>query len=109
MCRYGRYVGAGRFNVGGWVSDVCHVGLGHGGGQSLAASAGPPQLGGAWVFAVCVVVTLYNHAYFFDSEKHSKGVQQQAAVAPSADVVRYEAELALIAARSLPVVSADIA
>ena len=64
---------------------------------------------GRGVFAVCVVVTLYNHAYFFDSEKHSKGVQQQASVAPSADVVRYEAELALIAARSLPVVSADIA
>ena len=64
---------------------------------------------GRAVFGVCVAVTLYNHAYFFDSEKQNKGAQQQAAIAPSVDVARYEQELALITARSLPVVSADIA
>lgn len=61
------------------------------------------------VFTVCVLVTLYNHAYFFDSEKRRMGQQRQEEVAPSADVLRYEKELGLIQARSLPVVAAELA
>lgn len=64
---------------------------------------------GQGVFAVCVLVTLYNHAYFFDSEKRHMGQQRQAEVPPSPEVLRYEQELALIDARGLPLVSADLA
>ncbi|MDD2610693.1 MAG: hypothetical protein PHX60_13590 [Giesbergeria sp.] len=64
---------------------------------------------GQGVFAVCVLVTLYNHAYFFDSEKRHMGQQRQAEVPPSPEVLRYEQELSLIAARGLPLVSADLA
>ena len=60
-------------------------------------------------FLVCVGVTLYNHAFFFDSRAKSMSVQRQTQVAPSAAVARYEQELARITARDLPVVAADMA
>ena len=73
----------------------------------------PALARGSWLvrglFVVCVGVTLYNHAYFFDQSKRDLGHQRQAEVAPSADVARYEAELARITARDLPEVSADLA
>ena len=73
----------------------------------------PALARGSWLvrglFVVCVCVTLYNHAYFFDQSKRDLGHQRQAEVAPSADVARYEAELALIPARPLSEVSADLA
>lgn len=78
------------------------------GSHLLPALARGSRIGQA-VFAVCVLVTLYNHAYFFDSEKRHMGLQRQAEVAPSADVLRYEQELKLIDARGLPLVSADLA
>lgn len=73
----------------------------------------PALARGSWLvrglFVVCVGVTLYNHAYFFDQSKRDLGHQRQAEVAPSADVARYEAELALIPARPLSEVSAELA
>ncbi len=73
----------------------------------------PALARGSWLvrglFVVCVGVTLYNHAYFFDHSKRALSKQHQTEVAPSADVARYEQELALIAARPLPMVSADLA
>ena len=67
---------------------------------------------GSWpvrgLFLVCVCVTLYNHAYFFDQSKRDLGHQHQVEVYPSADVALYEAKLARITARDLPEVSADL-
>ena len=73
----------------------------------------PALARGSWLarglFVVCVGVTLYNHAYFFDQSKRDLSHQRQVDVPPSADVARYEAELARITARDLPKVSADLA
>jgi len=73
----------------------------------------PALARGSWLvrglFVVCVGVTLYNHAYFFDHSKRDLSKQHQADVAPSVEVARYEQELARITARDLPEVSADLA
>lgn len=73
----------------------------------------PALARGSWLvrglFVVCVAVTLYNHAYFFDQSKRDLSHQRQAEVAPSVDVQRYEQELARITARDLPEVSSDLA
>ncbi|MBY0453756.1 MAG: hypothetical protein K2Q11_02600 [Burkholderiaceae bacterium] len=61
-----------------------------------------------WVFVACVGVTLYNHAYFFQSEKDASSAAAVAAVQPSADVLGIQAQLDLIVARALPVVAADM-
>lgn len=60
------------------------------------------------VFLVCVLVTFYNHCYFFDSEKRRMGMQRQAQIPASEEVLRYERELSQIVARGLPLVSADL-
>lgn len=60
-------------------------------------------------FLVCIGVTLYNHAFFFDSRAKAMSQHREEAVPESVEVVRYEQELARITARDLPVVAVDMA
>lgn len=60
-------------------------------------------------FLVCVGVTLYNHAFFFESRARGMSAQRQEQVAPSSLVTRYEQELARITARDLPLVATEMA
>lgn len=78
------------------------------GSHLLPALARGSKIGRA-VFAACVAVTLYNHAYFFQSEKDASSAAAVAAVQPSAEALAIQAQLDLIVARALPVVSADMA
>lgn len=72
-----------------------------------------PALARGWVsraaFIVCVGVTLYNHAFFFESRARGMSAQRQQEVPVSAEVVRYEQEIARITARDLPLVAGDMA
>lgn len=78
------------------------------GSHLLPALARNNKIGRA-VFVVCVAVTLYNHAYFFQSEKDASSAAAVAAVPPSAEAMAIQAQLDLIVARALPVVSTDMA
>lgn len=72
-----------------------------------------PALAKGWVsraaFIVCVGATLYNHAFFFESRARGMSAQRQQEVPVSAEVVRYEQEIARITARDLPLVAGDMA
>ncbi|MBY0455481.1 MAG: hypothetical protein K2Q11_11475 [Burkholderiaceae bacterium] len=61
------------------------------------------------VFIACVVVTLYNHAYFFDGMKHRAGESRAQAVVATSHTLALQSELAAITARPMAVVAGELA
>lgn len=61
------------------------------------------------VFTACVVVTLYNHAYFFDGVKHRAGQERATLVVATSHTMALQSELDSISARPVSAVAADLA